>query len=92
SRNNPNASFRQRQKTNKQHLQIKDITDEEKNAFKALYGRQSEENLAQHNGTEPSALSDQEQIKRDSHLAIKQAYEQRTGATQPMTFNTHKSF
>ncbi|MEB0094445.1 DUF2235 domain-containing protein [Pseudomonas sp. CCI1.2] len=86
------ASFRLRETSVYQHLQGKDMTDEEKNAFKALYGRQSEENLAQHNGTEPSALSDQKQAKRDSHLAIKQAYEQRTGASQPMTFNTHKSF
>ncbi|WPX62641.1 DUF2235 domain-containing protein [Pseudomonas sp. MH10] len=86
------ASFRLRETSVYQHLQGKDMTDEEKNAFEALYARQSEENLAQHNGTEPSALSDQKQAKRDSHLAIKQAYEQRTGASQPMTFNTHKSF
>jgi hypothetical protein len=74
------------------HSQGKDMTAKEVDAFSALHARQLEETVALQHDNVLEPLSDSEQQAHDENLAIKLAYEQRTGTKQPLPLNTSKSF
>jgi hypothetical protein len=69
------------------HVQGKDMSEEERSAFAALHLRQREENTALRAGREPPAVPGE----HEEHLALKRAYEQRTGAPE-IALNTAKTF
>ncbi|WP_254704980.1 T6SS phospholipase effector Tle1-like catalytic domain-containing protein [Pseudomonas corrugata] len=69
------------------HVQGKDMSEEERSAFTALHLRQREEDTALRAGKEPPAAS----VEHERHLALKRAYEQRTGAHE-IALNPAKTF
>ncbi|WP_426143732.1 T6SS phospholipase effector Tle1-like catalytic domain-containing protein [Pseudomonas sp. DWP3-1-2] len=75
-----------------QHYRGKDMTAQEIDAFEALHARHLADTVALQKGKPLAPLSESEQVQHDEHLAIKQAYEQRTGARQPMALNASKAF
>ncbi|MGS0739630.1 T6SS phospholipase effector Tle1-like catalytic domain-containing protein [Pseudomonas sp. GG8] len=75
-----------------QHVNGKDMTQEEWDALKALHERQLAENKASHEGQPLKELSGSTLATHQEYRALKQGYEQRVGAAQPIDFNTHKAF
>ncbi|MGV8862547.1 MAG: T6SS phospholipase effector Tle1-like catalytic domain-containing protein [Pseudomonas sp.] len=86
------GSFHFRTTSAYQHVTGKDMTQEEWDALKALHERQLAENKANHEGQPLKELSGSTLATHQEYRALKQGYEQRVGAAQPIDFNTHKAF
>jgi len=86
------AFFRLRETSAYGHVVGKDMAKKESDALNALHKRQLAEEKANHAGQPLPELSGTALETHEEHLAIKQSYEQRVGATHPMALNTKKAF
>ncbi|MDB6048565.1 MAG: putative alpha/beta hydrolase domain, partial [Pseudomonas sp.] len=86
------ASFHFRKTSAYRHIQGKDMTDVEGDAFAALHTRQLAEGKAAYEGQPLAPLAGKELEEYENNLSIKAIYEGRIGAVRPMMINTHKGY